>query len=125
MGLTSIALPRCTLVAAAAAVIGFVVSAPPVSAADRSIDPAALTPPPPEFFNAVCNRTGQQIVCDLGFVDPERPVEEPRGILCGSGATEFELLDTSSRTVSGKRFYSADGLLLRRHFNDDIDGTLT
>jgi hypothetical protein len=27
--------------------------------------------------------------------------------------------------VRGTRYYSADGLLLRRHFNDEWDGTLT
>jgi len=53
------------------------------------------------------------------------PVAEPTGIVCGSGATAFEVLDTSIRTVRGIRYYSADGLLLRRHFNDYIDGTLT
>ena len=36
-----------------------------------------------------------------------------------------EVLDTWSRTVVGKRFYTSDGLRRRRHFNDDWNGTLT
>ena len=125
MGSPTIALKRYALVATAAALLGTVAAAPSVSAADRSVDPASLTPPPPDFFDASCSRSGRQIICDLAFVDPVSPVEEPSGILCGSGASEFEVLDTWSRTVVGKRFYSSDGLLLRRHFNDDWNGTLT
>jgi hypothetical protein len=97
----------------------------PAGAADRTVDPSTLTPAPPDFFNAVCARTGAQITCDLAFVDPVSPVEEPSGILCGSGGVAFEVLDTWSRTVTGKRFYDGDGLLLRRHFSDWWDGTLT
>ena len=103
----------------------FGAGAEPASAGDRSVDPTTLTPAPPDFFNAVCARTGSQIQCDVAFVDPAQPVEERTGILCGSGPSGFEVLDTSIRSVTGKRFYSADGLLLRRHFNDNISGTFT
>jgi hypothetical protein len=40
-----------------------------------------------------------------------------------SGTTE--LLFSQTRSVVGKRFYDADGLLLRRHFHEDITGTWT
>ena len=103
------------------------VGAGPASAGDRSVDPGTLTPAPPDFFNATCARTGGQIQCDLAFVDPVSPVEEPTGILCGTGTGTgpFEVLDTWSRRVVGKRFYTSDGLLLRRHFDDKWDGTFT
>jgi hypothetical protein len=35
------------------------------------------------------------------------------------------VLDTWSRSVVGKRIYSGEGLLLRRHFSDRWDGTFT
>jgi hypothetical protein len=94
-------------------------------AGDRTVDPSTLTPAPPDFFNATCTWTGGRIQCDVAFVDPVSPVEEPTGILCGSGASQFEVLDTWSRTVIGKRVYNSDGLLVRRHFRDTWTGTLT
>lgn len=96
-----------------------------VSAADHSVDPSTLIPPPPAFFDAVCREAGDQIICDLQFLDPEMPVEAPTGIMCGSGADAFELLDTYVRTVQGTRYYNSDGFLLRRHFHDDYRGTFT
>jgi hypothetical protein len=116
---------RSAAVLSIVALAAFGAGAGPASAGDRSVDPTTLTPAPPDFFNAVCARTGSQIQCDLAFVDPVQPVLEPTGILCGSGAGAFEVLDTSIRTVTGKRYYSADGLLLRRHFDDSIHGTWT
>jgi hypothetical protein len=97
----------------------------PAQAEDRTVDPSALTPAPPDFFNASCAWTGGQIQCSLAFVDPISPVKEPTGIICGTGATQFEVLDTWSRSVVGKRVYDSEGLLLRRHFNDRWDGTFT
>jgi hypothetical protein len=118
---------RLAMAGAAAAIAGSLVvtSSAPASAAGDAVDPSTLTPAPPDFFNASCREVGQEIRCDLAFVDPEQPVEAPTGIICGSGATAFEVLDTFTRSVRGKRYYSADGLLLRRHFTDDTDGTFT
>jgi len=118
---------RLAMTAATAAVIGSLFAASPaaVSAAERSVDPSTLTPPPPDFFNASCREAGQLILCDLAFVDPVSPVEEPTGVFCGSGSAAFEVLDTWTRSVRGTRYYTADGLLLRRHFNDEWDGTFT
>lgn len=101
------------------------VGAMPARAGDRTVDPSTLTPAPAAFFNSVCAWTGAQIQCDLAFVDPVSPVEEPTGILCGTGTAQFEVLDTWVRSVVGKRFYDADRLLVRRHFDDRWDGTLT
>jgi hypothetical protein len=106
------------VVAAATAVVS-------LGAATRAVDPSTLTPAPPDFFNASCTRTGGHITCDLGFIDPVAPVEEPTGIICGTGSEQFEVLDTWHRSVQGKRLYSSDGLLLRRHFSDSWDGTFT
>jgi hypothetical protein len=118
---------RLAMAGAAAALAGSlaVTSSAPASAAGDPVDPATLTPAPPDFFNASCFEVGQSIRCDLAFIDPEQPVEAPTGIICGSGATAFEVLDTFTRSVRGKRYYTADGLLVRRHFTDDIDGIYT
>jgi hypothetical protein len=97
----------------------------PAQAEERAVDPNTLTPTPPDFFNATCAWTGGQIQCDVEFVDPISPLEEPTGITCGTGTAQFEVLDTWSRSVVGKRVYNGDGLLVRRRFNDRWDGTFT
>lgn len=91
----------------------------PVSAG-QPVDPNTLTPPPPDFFNAVCVAQGHGITCSLAFGDPE-VVNEPSGIMCGS----VELRYSQSRSVVGKRYYSRDGLLLRRHFRETFSGDFT
>lgn len=116
---------RSPAVLAVAVLVALGSAAVPASAGDRSVDPATLTPAPPDFFNAVCDRVGARIQCDLAFVDPAGPVEEESGISCGSGGNAFQVLDTWTRSVTGKRVYSGDGLLLRRNFDDWWQGTLT
>jgi hypothetical protein len=93
---------------------------PAMVAARTSVDPATLTPPPPPEFNPVCERVGNGIICEIAFADP-LIVDEPSGVLCGT----TELLFSQTRTVVGKRFYDADGFLLRRHFHEDVSGTWT
>lgn len=91
---------------------------PAIVAAKQAVDPATLTPPPPPDFNPTCERVGNQIICEVVFTDPAI-VDEPSGVVC-SGT---ELLFSRTRSVVGKRFYDAEGLLLRRHFHDDVSGT--
>jgi hypothetical protein len=89
-------------------------------AAREPVDPNSLNPAPPATFNATCERTGSQIICELLFSDP--PVmAEPSGIVCGG----TELLVSQTRDVVGRRFYDADGNLTRRHFREAFAGTLT
>ena len=92
---------------------------PAIVAAKETVDPATLTPPPPP------SSTRPAIVLESdrlrsGFTDPVI-VDEPSGVVCGG----TELLFSQTRSVVGKRFYSAEGLLLRRHFHDDVSGTWT
>lgn len=91
-----------------------------VGSAREPVDPSTLDPAPPDFFNAVCATQGAQIVCDLAFSDPPFS-DEPSGIICDG----TELLVSQTRDVVGKRFYDADGDLLRRHFREDFTGSLT
>jgi hypothetical protein len=93
---------------------------PSMVAARTPVDPATLTPPPPPEFNPVCEAVGNGIICELAFSDPSI-VDEASGVVCGTA----ELLFSQDRSVVGKRFYDADGLLLRRHFHEDITGTVT
>jgi len=92
--------------------------------AAQSVDPSTLIPPPPPEFNPVCKAVGAQTICDVTFNDP--PVfAEPTGIVCGSGATAFEILDSFNRSVDGKRYYNQDRKLTERHFHDMVVGTFT
>jgi hypothetical protein len=119
--------PRLRRIAAAVCIlgVGLILGPIPAQAADRSVDPSTLTPAPPDFFNATCDRAGSNIRCGLSFTDPESPVQEPTGIVCGSGPDRFEVLDTWTRFVVGTRVYSSDGLLLQRHFKDHFEGHFT
>lgn len=83
------------------------------------MDPSTLNPAPPDFFKATCYEQGRGITCDLAFSDPAI-VDEPGGIVCGGA----ELLYSQDRSVIGKRFYDANGDLVRRHFREDMRGTL-
>ena len=93
---------------------------PAMVAAKEVVDPATLTPPPPPEFNPTCERVGNQIICELAFTDPAI-VDEPSGVVCGG----TELLFSQMRSVVGKRFYDAEGLLLRRHFHEKVSGDWT
>ncbi|SRR5258706_6834783 len=86
----------------------------------ESVDPATLNPPPPDFFNAVCERSGVETICTLAFSDPTI-TDEPSGIVCEG----VEILYSQDRSVVGKRFYDADGNLVRRHFREYLAGTLS
>ena len=107
-----------SLLVAIVSIIAFAL--PAIVAAREVVDPATLTPPPPPEFNPTCERVGNQIICEVVFTDPPI-VDEPSGVVCGG----TELLVSQMRSVVGKRFYNAEGLLLRRHFHDDVSGTWT
>jgi hypothetical protein len=104
----------------AVAVTVVALALPAIVLARTPVDPATLTPPPPPGFNPVCERVGNGVICTLAFSDPP-VVDEPSGVFCGT----TELLFSQERSVDGKRFYDADGFLLRRHFHEDLSGTWT
>lgn len=92
--------------------------------AGQSVDPTTLNPPPPPQFNPTCQAVGSGTICHLAFTDPPT-VAEGTGIICGSGNNSFEVLDTSTRSVVGRRYYDRNGNLTQRHFREAIVGTLT
>jgi len=89
--------------------------------AKEPVDPTTLNPAPPPDFNPVCERVGNQIICEVQFSDP--PFAGGSGVICGSGANTFEALQFQNRSVRGKRYYDANGDLLRRHFREVFEGT--
>jgi len=87
------------------------------------VDPTTLNPPPPAAFNPVCERVGNLIICEVQFSDP--PLSGGSGVICGTGAEAFEPFQFQNRSVTGKRYYDANGNLLRRHFREVFEGTFT
>lgn len=94
------------------------------AASPAPVDPTTLTPAPPAFFNATCTRNGVSIICDLHFTEVVLD-HEPNGVVCDSAAGPVELIEVNTRSVVGKRYYDADGNLLRRHFRDEWTATIT
>ena len=113
---------RSALLAAVSSLLMFALMPVAMVVARMPVDPSTLTPPPPDFFNAVCYEvgSGRGTICDLAFSD-DPIVDEPSGILCGA----TELLISQTRSVVGKRFYNSDGFLTQRHFREDFAGTIT
>ena len=109
-------LARITLLAALAA-LALAVPAD----ARTPVDPTTLNPAPPDFFNAQCEQTGNQIICTLHFDTVDDVFNEPSGIMCG--ATELRF--SQQRAVVGKRYYDAAGNLLVRHFRESFTGDFT
>jgi hypothetical protein len=96
--------------------IGLVVAlaALPASAAPRSVDPDTLTPPPPP--GAECQDTGNYIICHT-FGD-ESWANQPDYLLsCGRAYS------TGSSHSEGIRWYSSEGLLLKRFVRVTGSGT--
>ena len=88
--------------------------------AGQSVDPSTLTSPPPA--GAVCQETGQYVICQTYF-DEEPVVNEPDFMLsCGSG--ERTVYKTGSVHREGIRWYS-DGLLVKRFGLEHEEGTLS
>src|SRR5215472_3494164 len=63
--------------------------------AGRSVDPSTLNPPPPPEFNPVCEAVGGGTICTVQFSDP--PFAGGTGIICGSGASAFEVFEFQNR----------------------------
>ena len=93
-----------------------------IAFAGQFVDPATLNPPPSSQSNPVCEAVGSGTICHLAFTDPPA-MAEPTGIFCDSGAGSFEILDSWTRSVEGRRYYDWDGNLTQRHFREVIEGT--
>jgi hypothetical protein len=86
-------------------------------AAPKSIDPNTLTPPPGEGVVAECKETGNFIICQTYFDEPSLVNEPVFELSCGT------VYETSTVHREGIRWYSKEGLLLRRFVTEDVQGT--
>jgi hypothetical protein len=108
---------RRIIVALMLAMVGAAVTAGAALAAPRTIDPNTLTPPPPP--GAECNQTGNYIICQTFFDEPSLVNEPAFELSCGT------VYETSNVHREGIRWYSAEGLLLKRFVREDAQGTLS
>ena len=84
-------------------------------AAPKSVDPDTLTSPPPP--GAECKDTGNFILCQTFFDEPSLVNEPVFELSCGT------VYETSNAHREGIRWYSKEGLLLRRFVTEDVQGT--
>jgi len=99
----------------------FAMSAPVF--AGHPVDPSTLNPPPPLEFNPVCESAGNGTICTVEFSDP--PFAGGTGLICGSGASAYEVFQFQNRSVQGHRYYDQNGNLTRRHFHEVDTGTVS
>ncbi len=96
-------------------IVALLALAGPVTA-KSSVDPTTLNPPPPDFFNATCERTGGPSCATWRT----RTSSTSRGIVCGS--TELRSRSSPS-SASGSTTPTGD--LTQRHFRESFDGTFS
>jgi hypothetical protein len=108
---------RRLIVALMLALVAAAITAGAALAAPRTIDPNTLTPPPPP--GAECKDTGNYIICQTFFDEPSLVNEPAFELSCGT------VYETSNVHREGIRWYSPEGLLLKRFVREDAEGTLS
>ena len=108
---------RRIIVALMLAIVAAAITAGAALAAPRTIDPNTLTPPPPP--GAECKDTGNYIICQTFFDEPSLVNEPVFELSCGT------VYETSNVHREGIRWYSPEGLLLKRFVREDAEGTLS
>lgn len=73
-----------------------------------------LYPPPPPW--QTCKAVGDGTICEGTNVESYGPVDS--GIVCGSGASSFDIFDTATDDYSVWKKFDTDGNLVRRVFHD-------
>jgi hypothetical protein len=73
-----------------------------------------LNPPPPPW--QTCKAVGDGTICAGTNVESYGPVDT--GIVCGSGASAFDIFDTGTDDYSVWKKFDTDGNLVRRVFHD-------
>jgi hypothetical protein len=110
---------RRIIVALMLAIVAAAVTAGAALAAPRTIDPNTLTPPLPPEVHPVCKQTGNYIICQTYFDEPSLVNEPAFELSCGT------VYETSNVHREGIRWYSPEGLLLKRFVREDAEGTLS
>lgn len=95
--------------------------------AGQPIDVQTLNPVPPDIYT--CSATGGGAICFAHTVEAYE--NEPTGLICGSGAGAYEILDSGIRDIHAKREYDSNLDLTRRirtflfrdaHFTNPLNG---
>src|SRR5437667_2326305 len=73
-----------------------------------------LTPPPPPF--EICKTIGTGTICQGAATLSYGPVDT--GIVCGSGASAFDIFDAGTFDRHAARYYDENGTLTRRVKHD-------
>ena len=73
-----------------------------------------LNPPPPPW--QTCMAVGDGTICEGTNIESDGPYDT--GIVCGSGASAFDIFDTSTDDYSVWKKFDTDGNLVRRVFHD-------
>jgi len=73
-----------------------------------------LNPTPPPW--QTCKAVGDGTICEGTNVESYGPVDS--GIVCGSGASAFDIFDTGTDDYSVWKKFDTDGNLVRRVFHD-------
>ncbi len=73
-----------------------------------------LNPPPPPW--QTCKAVGDGTICEGTNVESYGPIDT--GIVCGSGASAFDLFDSGTDDYSVWKKFDTDGNLVRRVFHD-------
>jgi hypothetical protein len=87
---------------------------PQLTFAGEPMDPSTLNPPPPDF--ELCKAVGAGTICEGTRTDVLAP--EVTDVSCASGATAFDIIDSSTRHEQAKRYYDVNGNLTRRSIHD-------
>jgi len=104
----------------------FLVGALP-AAAGQPVDVTTLNPVPPDIYT--CSSIGNGAVCFAHTVEAYE--NEPTGLICGSGAGAYEILDSGIRDIHARREYDSNLDLTRRiriflfrdaHFTNPLNG---
>jgi hypothetical protein len=95
---------------AAAALLGVLMIVPAAFAGQ----PVTLTPPPPPFES--CKAVGTGTICAGAITDSYGPLDT--GIVCGSGASAFDIFDAGTYDRDAARYYDQNGNLTRRVKHD-------
>ena len=110
----NVTLRRTMMVCVLALILAAIAAGTASAAPQGSVDPDTLTPPPPP--GAECKDTGNYIICHT-FGD-ESWADEPDSLLsCGRAYS------TGSNHSEGIRWYSSEGLLLKRFVRVTDSGT--
>lgn len=73
-----------------------------------------LNPPPPPW--QTCKAVGNGTICEGTNIESVGPYDT--GFVCGSGASAFDIFDTSTDSYFVRKFFDENGNLVTRFFHD-------